>query len=454
MDRQISPVVFCRMRNVTFLVCTALLVLCSGSAAWCAPSPRTLTMAQAVEQALRDNPRTAAAKAGEQAAAEGVKAARGAFGPALGASYAITAAEQPISTTAGRQQALFRTGLTQELFAGFKTLATWQQTLLEEERAGQDRRATELVLVLQVQEHYLAYLKAVENIRSARDALERLLSQRGMIAAFYNEGLRPHLDLLQADVDVSRAEAALIQAENNRATHTARLNTLLGLPVGDTVTYTGSLTPVPFTFGFTQCFERATRQRPDLRIAALAVDIAGTQRAQVRSGYYPRISATANWNTRGSGWEASGSSGLRTGYSSREVTLTAEWTAFDWGRTFYADRQAGFVQTRLRAEADNLRQEAAYDIKSRLLMARDAEKLIGVAHKAVAQAREAYAAAVARYQSQVGTNTDVLDALAKLSQEEASLTGAKADYLSALARLYAAMGEIHPDLAAEQPPAR
>lgn len=411
----------------------------------------SLTMAQAVKKALSDNPRVAAAQAGARAAAEGVKAARGAFGPALGASYSITAAEQPISNTAGRQQAVLRTGLTQELFAGFKTLATWQQAALEAERQKENQRDTDLILVQQVQENYLEFLKAVENIRSARDALERLQSQRQVTEAFFNEGLRPRLDVLQADVDVSRAEAALIQAENTRSTQAARLNTLLNLPVTDVIAYTGSLDPVPFSFGFAQCLERASRQRPDLRMAALAVDIAGKEREKVQSGYYPRVNATLSWSTRGSGLDAAGSSGMRTGYSNREVTLNADWTVFDWGQTWYADRQAGFLQTRLKAEAENLGQEVAYEIKSRLLMAGDAEKRITVAQKAVVQAREAYDAAVARYQSQVGTNTDVLDALAKLSLEEAGLTGAKADYLSALSRLYVAMGEIHADLADATP---
>ena len=71
---------------------------------------------------------------------------------------------------------------------------------------------------------------------------------------------------------------------------------------------------------------------------------------------------------------------------------------------------------------------------------------IGVAQKGVAQAREAYDVAVARYQEHVGTNFDVLDASSNLKTAHSSLTGAKADYLTALAQLYVAMGEFHPDV--------
>lgn len=48
--------------------------------------------------------------------------------------------------------------------------------------------------------------------------------------------------------------------------------------------------------------------------------------------------------------------------------------------------------------------------------------------------------AVARYQAQVGTNTDVLDAQSDLSSAEASLITARGDYMISVASLYNATG--------------
>ena len=69
-----------------------------------------------------------------------------------------------------------------------------------------------------------------------------------------------------------------------------------------------------------------------------------------------------------------------------------------------------------------------------------------MAEKGVREAREAYEAALARYQEQVGTNFDVLDASSNLTRAQSSLTGSRADYLTALSQLYTAMGEFRPDL--------
>lgn len=423
--------------------CLALLV---PHNALCATS---FTMSGAVERALEANNSIAAAREGVLAATAGTRAAKGAFGPVLGTAYTYNWSEKPaITSGVQRDQNAFmlNTTLKQSVFNGFKTLSTWQQTALEQDRQRASLADTRVDIAYQVQLAFLELLKSIENIRSATDSLERLRSQLAMTQAFFDEGLRPRLDVLQAEVDVSRAESLLIQAENTRATQQARLNALLALPVTQNTAFTGALDPVPFALDLVACLENAYRQRPDVRMASLATEIAGKKRTQVQADFYPQVSAQLGWSTQGDTFAASGGKGLDTRYSQWAVGATASWDLFSWGTTQYADTQARHDQLRLRSMEEDLRQEVGFEVKSRLLAARNAEKRIVVASKAVTQAREAWDMAVARYQSQLGTNIDVLDAQAKLSLEEANLTTAKADYLSALASLYAGMGEIHPDL--------
>ena len=131
-----------------------------------------------------------------------------------------------------------------------------------------------------------------------------------------------------------------------------------------------------------------------------------------------------------------------------EVGAQATWNVFEWGTTYYADKQAGWQVTKMRYEQENLKLEVGYDIKSKYLAVQEARKRIAVAQNSVAQATEAYNVALARYHEHVGTNFDVLDASANLTSAQSSLTGAKADYLTALSQIYVAMGEYHPRPAA------
>lgn len=252
--------------------------------------------------------------------------------------------------------------------------------------------------------------------------------------------------MLQAEVDVRQAESTLIQLENSRDTSLAKLNTLLGLPATSAVKYTGRLDHVPFTRSLEQCLEAAYRQRPDLYMAARSVEIAGKSQQAVQSDYYPQVEAYYNISQSGNtlNLQNEGAHGSRSAIW--EVGARATWDVFQWGTTYYADKEAGWLVTKMRYAEEDLKLSVGYDIKSKLLSVREAEKRINVAEKSVEQSTEAYKVALARYQEQVGTNFDVLDASSKLTTAQATLTGAKADYLTALAQLYVAMGEFHPDL--------
>lgn len=422
---------------------------------------KSIGMSDAVEHALRFNPGLGAQEAESRSSEEGRKSARGAFGPRLGVSYSATKTESkrdPSATmgTKNPKMGVYSWGIeaTQPIFQGFRLLSTYQKAALQADSDKASLRKAELDMTEQVQTAFLEYLKAGENTRSMRDSLTRLREQLRIAQAYFEVGLSPRLDVLQAEVDVSEAERLLIEAENTQATTLARLNTLLGFDATAVNTYTGTLKEVGFRYTLEQCLELAYRQRPDLYVAQKAVEIARKSQKEVQSNYYPQIegyySMTQSGNTPG--MQRSGENGSHV--TNWEVGAQATWNVFEWGTTYYADKQAGWQVTKMRYEQENLKLEVGYDIKSKYLAVQEARKRIAVAQNSVAQATEAYNVALARYHEHVGTNFDVLDASANLTSAQSSLTGAKADYLTALSQIYVAMGEYHPDLLREGGAAR
>ena len=422
---------------------------------------KSIGMSDAVEHALRFNPGLGAQEAESRSSEEGRKSARGAFGPRLGVSYSATKTESkrdPSATmgTKNPKMGVYSWGVevTQPIFQGFRLLSTYQKAALQADSDKASLRKAELDMTEQVQTAFLEYLKAGENTRSMRDSLTRLREQLRIAQAYFEVGLSPRLDVLQAEVDVSEAESLLIEAENTQATALARLNTLLGFDATAVNTYTGTLKEVGFRYTLEQCLELAYRQRPDLYVAQKAVEIARKSQKEVQSDYYPQIegyySMTQSGNTPG--MQRSGENGSHV--TNWEVGAQATWNVFEWGTTYYAAKQAGWQVTKMRYEQENLKLEVGYDIKSKYLAVQEARKRIAVAQNSVAQATEAYNVALARYHEHVGTNFDVLDASANLTSAQSSLTGAKADYLTALSQIYVAMGEYHPDLLREGGAAR
>lgn len=409
-----------------------------------------VTMRQAVDMALAQNPSLAAQEAQNRASEEARKSARGAFGPKLGMNYSAVKQERKNepSTTRAPEYGTYSWAweVSQPVFQGFRLLASYQKAALQADSDKAALRNAELNMTMQTQSEFLAYIGAEENVKSERDALSRLKDQLRITRAFHEVGLRPRLDVLQAEVDVSQAESALIQTENTRDTAKARLNTLLGLQATAATRYDTALTTPGFSLTLEECLKTAYSQRPDLYIAAKAVEIARQDQRLAQSGYYPRIEAYYNVRQQGNtpDLQRMGNNGSRS--SNWEVGASASWDVFQWGVTYYDDKRAGWLVTKVRQEEQSLKLDVGYEIKSRFLAVGEAAKRMVVAEKSVAQAAEAYDAALARYQEQVGTNFDVLNASSNLTTAQANLTSSRVDYLTALAQLYAAMGVFHPDL--------
>ena len=414
-----------------------------------------MDMGQAVAYALGQNQTLESAREQAMAAESGRKSSRGAFGPALSTSYGFEHTN-PAPRYMGFEQDdslyTWTVSVNQSIFTGFRLLAQYQKAALQRDYYNSAQFSTELNLISDVQQNFLTLLQARENVRSAQDSLTRLQDQLRVTTAFYDVGLRPRLDVLQAQVDAADAENVLLQAQNALAVQEARMNTLLNLPVEAPITYVGSLDYLPFDATLEQCLTTAYRLRPDVRMASKTVEMAQQDKRIAASNFYPQITGYFNTQSTGDTPKAAGSEYIRTDYHQWNIGVVADWSLFEWGQTFYAVQQARHLVSSARADESALHEEVAYEIKSYLLNISEARKRIKVAQYGLTQAREAYRVALARYEAQVGTNTDLLDAQAKLSMAEASLTQAQADYLIALSVLYAAMGIPNPTLDAALAP--
>lgn len=380
----------------------------------------------------------------------GIYSARGAFGPRFKVGYGYTRLDEaptgmdqdstpPTRITDSRDVWTMNFNIHQPLFTGFNILSNYEKAKLGNQQAESQLSKAELELILEIQTSFMDLLATRESIRVANDSLTRLKSHLNVSQSFYDVGLAPRLDVLQAQVDVAQAEQDLISAENNARIIEAKLDMLLFLPANENVKYQGELEYFPFEMDVEQCRERALKNRPDIFIADKSIQMATKDERITASSFYPQIGANFDYNRRG---DDPGVSGSRLQDKSEwRAGVQMEWTLFEWGKTYYGHKQAGQTTKQLMAEYEDLLRTVVFEVTSSFLKIDESHKRIMVARQALEEARESYRMSVARYEAQVGTNTDVLDAQARLSGAEANLIGANADYLKALATIYNAMGE-------------
>jgi outer membrane protein TolC len=372
------------------------------------------------------------------------KSSRGEFGPKLSAGYGFTHYDEQPSKEGqilgSQDQWKFTVNLSQPIFTGFRLLSNYQKAELSAEQAKAQIQQAELSLVQTIQTNYFLLLKGRMDVKSAKDSVARLESQLKVTKAFYDVGLKPRLDVLEAEVDLAKAQQDLLLAQNEVDTQIARLNTLLGIPLNHKTHYVGKLVYEPFGKPLNDCLDSAYRYRPDLEIGRKSVEIARKDVKISASDFYPQVSADWDYSQAGDDPSVQGDTHSAR-YSEWSVGANVKWNVFEWGKTYYGYRSAKEGVAKVEAELANTRLEASYEVKSSFLKLNEASDRIGVARKSVESAKEGYRMAVARYQAQVGTNTEVLDAQARLTSAEANLSTALADYQTALSKLYVAMGE-------------
>jgi len=400
-----------------------------------------MDMEAAVQAGLAAHPSLAALKRAVEGAELGIRAAQGALGPSVSVDYGYTRLDE-VPTLLGmpagtRDNWQMRLRVEQPLFTGFALLSAVERAKIQREEAAARLEDARERFALGIREAFLGLLQARAVQRAAAESVERLRAHVRRNQAYYETGLRPKLDVLQAQVDVAKAEHQLVAAENAVAIAQTRLETLLASKVP--LQFEGELDFRPLTRSMEECLETAHRKRPDVRVAAFAVDVARQEARIAAAPLYPQVQAALDYLRSGDDPSVSGD--VYHAPSQWQIQAGVHWKLFDWGQTYFSARQADSRVDRLLQEYEALRLEVTYEVRQRYLQVGEAAKRLVAAKEGVVAAKESLRMAQARYEAQVGTNTDVLDAQTALTEAETRVIQALADHGVAVARLVAAMGD-------------
>lgn len=256
---------------------------------------------RSVQRALSLNPNMQAIRAQLQGSVYSTRSALGEFGPKLSGSYGYTYYDRKYISSGQSDDWVGSVNLSQPVFKGFNLLATWQKAKLNEESTQASLDNVELSLISSVQSNFLSLLKARMDVKSAEDSVARLESQLKVISAFYEVGLRPKAEVLDAEVDLATAKQGLLTSRNNVFTQMAQLNTLLNIPIETEIDYVGELKHVPFDLSLKDCLTRAYKGRPDLVVGAKSVEMAKKDTTIAASSFYPSVDANWDYANRGTG---------------------------------------------------------------------------------------------------------------------------------------------------------
>jgi len=295
-------------------------------------------------------------------------------------------------------------------------------------------------IILAVHEAYYDLLKTRKVEKVAEQSVKEREAHLKDAKAFYQAGLIPKNDMLQSEVQLAGAKIELLRAKNLSTMALARLNTLLRRPVQTQIQVEDILKYEPSELSWESAVEQAKKYRPELLQSEIVVEKADKNITLSKAPYLPAVSVSANYLKQGDNILA-----REYPFGSSEVKMaqaTLEWRFWAWGQRKDKMAVAKYNMKKAQENQTELLDNIILQVREAYVDTLEAEYNIEVTEKAIEQAEEDFRINQSRYQAQLGTTTNVLDAQTRLTRAKINYYNALYSYRISLMRLAWSTGTL------------
>jgi outer membrane protein len=436
------------------------LLLCLASIAAPAQGP-PMTLRQAIDRALGQNPQAAMAHADQAGAAAAARQARTQLLPQLTFTEDISRGNDPVyvfgqrlrqrqftqsdfalnalnrPTPLGNFASRFSGSWT--VFDSLKTEREIRRADLFRQSSASSSKSADQQIVLRVVAAYQSVLYAQRQVDVAeheQQTADALLSE---VDQHVKAGLAVESDRMSAQVNQAARKQDLIAAQGQLELAWADLGNAMGQPD----LQSSALQPIEaHTFPQTSLADElalAAKTRPDLAALNDAQKAQAESVGVARSDFGPRINAYGNWEEDRGSISSSGGNNWVAG-----VQISID--LLPWGKRDQLARETASRQ-RMEAQQTQARNQVRLEVSRAHIQRQTAEQSLDTAHAAVAQATESLRILKNRYGAGLATITDLLRAEDAERQSQANYWHAVYGNAMAYAQLLYAEGTLTPDAA-------
>ena len=418
-----------------------------------------LSLVQAAQAVLQQNPDLAASKARIQQAEAGFKQAEGArmprvnlsltasrsndalnaFGLKLGQERISAADFAPASLNDPAAINNFNTRIEVQapLYTGGQINARQDEARAMIRAAQSGDEAARQQLLLNTLKAYQAVHLARAYIRVAEQSLKAASEVARVTESLHQQGMAVKSDRLSARVNVEEAKLRVKEAKRHEADALDQLKMLMGRPLQDEIDVGDEALPKLPAGNAEDLRTQAINQHPGLKALRNRMDAANAGINAARGAKKPQVSVMArqDWNDRTLGFDA----------SSYTVAGMLSWNAFDAGISDAAVDRAQAIRLEQTANLRQSEDGVALQITTSHRRAQEAGERVEVREAAVKDAEEAQRLTQIRYQNGVTTLVDWFSAQAQLDKARADHAQARHDSSVARGEVLHAAGLLTPE---------
>jgi outer membrane protein len=438
----------------TAAVLLVLGIVAAGTVVFAAQEAKpalTLTLEEAIELALRQNPFFMATREKEEQARSLVRESVSRFLPTLNAQGQDTLDEKlfvlefpsfipgeppqriSIDFTKNYQMSL---AFSLPLFAGGRLVSGYKQANYSLQASRETVRLSEQETIFDVKRSFYGYLLAREFSAAAQEALDLAEKFRANVKNLYEVGMASRFDLLRSEVQVANLKPQAIKARNSVDVAELGLKTIVGIDLETPIAVKGELAAPPLDTETGGAIEQALGQRPELRQIDYQRRMAGEMLKIARGAALPTLAIGGNYsfwadglNFRKGAWQ-----------NFYAINLSLTIPLFNGFESRARIGQSKAVIRELEWTRKGLSDMIAFEVRQAVLNYTQARETLLSQEQNVGQAREAVRIAELNYAEGLATNLDVSTAQVALSQARTNYSQALYDCVISQAQLEKAVG--------------
>ena len=441
----------------TFLTAAVLFFLASAEAF---ASGRALSLKDALDLGLRENPGLKAAESSTAASGEDIGIAQSALLPKVFFEERFSRTNNPTFAFSSK---LNQERFTQDDFAitslndprpinDFQTSVAFEQPLYmrraglgirmarEEYAARKDdlERKRELT-AFEIARTYIMVNTAAEAIKAAEKGVEAAREHLRLAEARDAAGIGLLSDVLLARTGLVEAEQRLVTARKEQAVAKRMLGLLLG--VDDEIGTSEAV--LPLALRDIEHYLSNAAGRSDIRSASRRFGNAETNIELSRSGFFPMLGVGGSYflndhetlfGSEGQSWQ---------------VSAFLRWNIFDGMLTSHEARKARHLSSEALSRLDGMKRAAVFNVRRAWLAVEEAAKKKELTQAALRSAEEGERLLRLRYENSLSPIVELLDAESSLERARASHVMNEDALASALLELSLESGTVLKDLGVE-----
>lgn len=432
------------MRYMLFFLC---ILIASGTA--CGEMNETsFTLSEAIEFAIKNNPRIISSGIDAEIGSYGVSMAKAGKMPRINFNSGMTRYRYaaPITPISGSPAAgagfpsfdrnIYDFGLSfiLPLYRGGRLDTGVTIAEMKKNIADDMLRMERQDIIYNLTIVYFKIYQLQELLKASEASVSQLEAHKKNVEMFLKAGTVPRVELLKTHVELAHAKQNVLTIKNSLDSAYELLKTLMGISdINKKISVAAGENLIENRIASEEAFNKAFSQRPDYAAVLKKLRIAGENVRFSRGKRLPDVYVTGEYIDR----------------SGDELKFKENWNLalrlsvpiFDGGliRTEISKEKKEMEKAR---ESERLlRLDIIRNIKDSYLNMENAEKKIEVSMKVIEEAEENLRIEVLRYETGTGTSTEVIDAQTALLRAETDYLQAAYEKNIAVASLRLATGE-------------